>query len=236
MAQRIPDDTTKLLVVEGSADKVVFKQLLLHLGKRDPFYIQVCGGKDKLGNTLLNILKEDRFADFLCIGIICDNDYPDSRGNATPLEEVTKHIEYANMEALASGVSVQMDIPQNPREPTAGTPKISVLLLPSDDDDGAVEDLIFAAIGQDQIMDCVDDYIRCLRDNGLAPRDARIARAKLSIYVSGKSLDSKHANSGDARRQFLSETVRMKWWQEEDMWYHPAFNPAKAFLRQLLAD
>ena len=227
MAQRIPDDATRLLVVEGKGDKTFFKKLLRHLRMKDEFYIHPCGGKDKLGDNLLNILKEDRFENYRCIGIICDNDYPDSRGNDTPLEDVTKHIEYANNEAKASSVSAQLDIPRIPREPTAGIPSVSVLLLPSDDTDGAVEDLIFEAIGQDRIMDCVDDYLRCLMDNGLSPREARIARAKLSIYVSGKSLDSKHANSKDARRPFLTDTVRAKWWREEAMWDRPAFDDTK---------
>ena len=236
MTPLIPEEATTLLVVEGQGDKVVFQELLLHLGLPGKFHILECGGKDRLGKTLSYLITDDRFLNIRAIGIICDNDYPASRGNETPLENVAKHISFANSEATASGVSAQLDIPLRPREPTAGIPKVSVLLLPSDDADGAVEDLIFKAIGQDQIMDCVDDYLRCLTDNGLSPQEARIARAKLSVYVSGKSLDSRHANSDDARRPFLTDAVRAKWWRDENMWGHPAFNPAKAFLTQLLAD
>ena len=85
-------------------------------------------------------------------------------------------------------------------------------------------------------MACVDSYLECLRSEGLNPQSAREARSKLSIYLSGKVLDKRYANNDDSRREFLSQAVEMKWWRDENMWDSPAFDDAKAFLRQLLAD
>ncbi len=129
-----------------------------------------------------------------------------------------------------------MSAPKEPREFTDESPHVGTLLLPSDSRDGAVEDLVLEAIGQDNIMDCVDEYLACLCNAGLKSQEAREARSKLSIYISGKVLDKRYANNDDSRRGFLTQAVEMKWWKDENMWDKPAFDKAKAFVSQLLED
>ena len=64
--------------------------------------------------------------------------------------------------------------------------------------------------------------------------EARLPKSKLSVYLSGKVTDEDFARHDDAKRLFLTQALEMKWWKEENMWDHPAFDQAKAFLKLLL--
>ena len=237
MSGHIPDDVARILVVEGPGDECVFKQLLRYLKVENQLHLISCGGKGNLSRTLANILNFDHFTQLSCVGIVCDNDYVDSRQGLSPMESVAKQISTANQEVRNNHrVRRELPVPATPRQLTSSLPHLSVLLLPNDTDDGAVENLVLQAIGRNKIMACVDSYLECLRSEGLNPQSAREARSKLSIYLSGKVLDKRYANNDDSRREFLSQAVEMKWWRDENMWDSPAFDNAKAFLRQLLAD
>lgn len=236
MSDHFPDDVSRILVVEGPGDECVFKELLRFLNLEDQLSLISCGGKGNLSKTLVNVLNFDGFTQLSHIGIVCDNDYPDSRNGLSPLESVAQQISVANEEVKNNHrVRRELPVPSIPRQLTSASPHLSVLLLPNDNDDGAVENLVIQAIGPNKIMDCVGSYLECLRSQGLNLQRAREARSRLSIYLSGKVLDKRYANNDDSRREFLTQAVEMKWWREENMWHRPAFHDAKAFLGQLLA-
>lgn len=235
---RIPENVSRILVVEGNEDKTFFQALAEHLGIDDQIYIVVCEGKNELSTTLTSLLNDGNFHKFRHIGIICDNDFPDSREGKLPLETVRDEIDSAN-DAIDENLKRRRELskPVRPREAAGTKPKVSVLLLPDDDRDGMLENLVLDAIGEDKITNCVDAYYACLEQQAqLKIQKAREPRSRLSVYISGKILDSNYATNDDSRRWFLTQAVDMKWWKEEDMWNKCAFNQAKAFLTQLLAD
>ncbi len=234
MNNRIPDGVSRVLVVEGNEDRYFFCKWLEYLGRHEEIYFAVCGGKDNIATELVNILNDDNFTNIDQVGIICDNDFPATRTKAS-FEEILEALDKANNEVKNSGPPRQLPRPEQPRQPIGLKPAVSILLLPDDDEDGMLEDLVLKAIGRNNIMDCVDEYFQCLGAAGLATREARESRSRLSVYVSGKILAEEYATNDDSRRWFLTQAVDMKWWEEEDMWENPAFNDAKAFLRQLLA-
>ena len=228
----------RLLVVEGAGDEYFFTKLLEHLGKQDSVEFVDCEGKHNLERELINILNRDDFAQISDVGIVLDNDYPENRIGNNALAAAIEAIDIANDNFIENNpaISRRLDRPPAPRATTAGRPRLSVLLLPSDDDDGAVEDLVFSALPKDSILDCVNAYFDCLCEAGVTINDARLPKSKLSVYISGKVTDEDHARHGDAKRLFLTQALDMKWWDEEDIWNHPAFDPAKALLSQLLAN
>lgn len=235
-AVRIPTYITRILVVEGNEDKTFFQALAEHLGIQAQIFIVVCNGKNKLATTLENILNDGNYHNFMHIGIICDNDFADSRDGKLPLETVRDEIDSAN-DAIDENLKRSRALPKpaRPREPAGTKPKVSILLLPDDDRDGMLENLVLDAIGEDKITDCVDAYYACLQKQAqLKLQEAREPRSRLSVYISGKILDSKYATNDDSRRWFLTQAVDMTWWREEKMWNKRAFNDAKAFLTQLL--
>ena len=85
-------------------------------------------------------------------------------------------------------------------------------------------------------MECVEAYFTCLRDAGVQANKARLPKSKLSVYLSGKVTDENFARHDDAKRLFLTQALDMKWWKDDNMWESEAFEEAKTFLTQLLAD
>lgn len=232
---RIPANVTRILVVEGPEDKTFFCSLAQHLGINKKLYIVVCNGKDNLESALKSILNDGNFHNFDHIGIICDNDFPDSREGKGALETVQNEIDSANKgidENLKK--TRQLPIPPRPRE-TAGTKhKVSVLLLPGDDRDGMLENLVLDAIGKDEITKCTDAFYDCLEKQAkLKIQEARKPRSRLSVYISGKIVDKKYATNDDSRRWFLTQAVDMKWWADENMWDKPEFEQVRKFLANL---
>ncbi len=235
MNERIPDGVSRVLVVEGNEDRYFFCKWLEHLGRHEEFHFAVCDGKDNLAVELANILIDDNFTKIDHVGIICDNDYSEIRSGKQPFQIILEEIARANQEVKDSGPLRELPTPEQPRRPIGDGPAISVLLLPADDEDGMLETLVLRAIGQNDIMDCVDEYICCLNRASLELKAARESRSKLSVYISGKILAEEFATNDDSRRWFLTQAVDMKWWADENMWDKPAFDDAKAFLLQLLA-
>lgn len=234
----IPTGTSRLLVVEGPEDKTFFFGLMKHLAIEQQFHIVICGGKENLSSTLTNILNDGNFHQLIHIGIICDNDFPESRQGKGALEIIQEEIDKAN-EGVDENIkkSRQLPKPSYPQEAAGTKPKISVLLLPDTQNDGMLESLVLEAIGNNRITNCVDRYFDCIESQaGLQLQVARAPRSRLSVYISGKITDKKYATNDDSRRWFLTQAVSMKWWQEENMWGKPAFDAAKAFLKQLLAE
>ena len=238
MSNQPQSSPLRVLVVEGAGDEYFFTKLLEHIGKQDCFEFVDCEGKHNLGKELTNILNRDDFLQITDVGIILDNDYPENRNGSSALATAKEAIDVANNNFIKNNpqISRELAIPRAPRDKTATNPRISVLLLPSDDEDGAVEDLVFAALPNDSVMNCVNAYFTCLGDAGINPNQARLHKSKLSVYISGKVTNEDFARHDDAKRQFLTQALDMKWWREEKMWDRPQFKPAISFLRQLLAD
>ncbi len=228
----------RLLVVEGRGDEYFFTKLLEHLGKQESFEFVDCEGKHNLDEELTNILNRDDFAEITDIGIVLDNDYPENRNGNNAFNAVIEAIEVANKNFIMNNpqISRRLVKPRAPRVKMVGRPRVSALLLPSDDEDGAIEDLVFAALHKDKILDCVNAYFTCLCEAGIKSNEARLPKSKLSAYISGIVTDEDFARHDDAKRLFLTQAIDMKWWQEKDMWNRPAFDDAKAFLTQLLDD
>ncbi len=233
-----PDNKIRLLVVEGKGDVYFFTKLLEHLEKLGKFEFVDCDGKQNLDEELTNILNRDDFSNITDVGIILDNDYPENRNGNSAFNTVIEAIDVANDSYIENNpmISRELEKPRAPREKTTVYPRVSVLPLPSDEGDGAIEDLVFAALPKDSVLDCVNAYFSCLCEAGVSANQARLPKSKLSVYISGKVTDEDFARHDDAKRMFLTQALDMKWWQEEDMWNKCTFDDAKEFLTQLLAD
>lgn len=237
MSKPSPNGKLRLLVVEGAGDEYFFTKLLEHLELQDSFEFVDCEGKDNLDKELTNILNRDDFEQISDVGIVLDNDYPENRNGKNAFAKAIEAIEIGNKNFIENNpkISRKLTKPRAPRLKIAGQPNVSILLFPSDNEDGAVEDLVFSALPKDSILDCVNAYFTCLYNAGVKSNEARLPKSKLSVYISGKVTDEDFARHDDAKRLFLTQALDMKWWNAENMWERPAFNDAKAFLTQLLA-
>ena len=135
MTNQPPNNKLRLLVVEGKGDAYFFGKLLEHLGKQHRFEFIDCEGKQNLDAELTNILNRDDFAQITDIGIVLDNDYPENRNGINAFATVIESIDVANENYTENNPSISRELPKphEPRVKTANSPRVSVLLLPSDE-------------------------------------------------------------------------------------------------------
>jgi len=224
MTQLIPAGKTRLLLVEGRDDKEFFIQLGAHLGFDDttPIHILEYGGRDGLALRLFQLTQLQAFASVSVIGVVRDADY-----KTDALQSIQDAIRTCNRNG-----PIELSIPQSALEPTRGQPAMSALLLPSTGREGMLEDMVLDALSDDPVFACVDEFFECLQRSDISVAKHRLPKAKARVFISGKNA-AVSAAGDDINRQYLSDIYRMSWWKPE-LWDHPAFNDAKAFLAQLL--
>jgi len=223
---RIPEDKSRLMVVEGKEDQEFFIQLATHLSVIDgwPLQIEQLDGKGNFREFLLALTRHPRFGKLTSIGIVRDADF-----GTNSFQSVRDTIRSAN------DVSpLQLPVPERVLEFAQGTPKTGVLILPSGEREGMIEDLIMDAFDEDPVAKCVDKYVGCLIAEGQSVSQARLPKARLRAFITGKNI-STDAEGDDFDRPRLSDVFRMSWWRAE-FWNHHTFDQAKAFLTQLLAN
>ena len=138
--QKITIQSQKILIVEGRDEEGFFEAFLRTF---DLAEIQVVGigGKTQIRPNLKALVKAPDFSKIVSIGIIRD-------ANADPkaaFQSVRDAIK-------AAGLST----PRQPMKPVAGPPRINVMLLPSTERPGELEDLCLEAVKNEPVMICVD--------------------------------------------------------------------------------
>lgn len=233
MTELIPEGTSRLLLVEGKEDKEFFIQLHSHLKfpERIPWILKYEGKdklKDKLSEFLYQLIRvpNSNFKQVSQIGIVRDADY-----GTDAFQSVQTAIKNANANSPR-----QLPVPRTVIEPSEGSPKVSVLILPSEKRDGMLEDLVLDALNDDPITPCVDDFFTCLKNRKVEIVQERLSKARVRVFITGKNVDRQATVSDDTDKLRLSDIYKMSWWRGDAFWKHESFDEAKAFLRQLVFD
>ena len=226
MKVRIPDGKSRLMIVEGKEDQEFFIQLAMHMNVIDgwPLHIEQLEGKGNFREYLLALARHPRFGELTAIGVVRDADF-----GTNSFQSMRDTIQSANDVSPR-----QLPVPQRTIELAEGTPSLAVLVLPSSEREGMIEDLIMDVFREDPVKVCVDAFFNCLRESDIAISQEKHSKARLRTFITGKNVDS-DSEGDDSDKQYLSDVFRMSWWRDE-FWDHPTFNDAKAFLRQLLAN
>lgn len=225
MTDQIPKHITRLLLVEGKEDQEFFIQLGMHLNLIDSWPLRIIqyGGIDNLRERLRTLAAPDTMEHVGRIGIVRDADY-----NTDALQSVRDAIRYSNQRN-----DVQLDIPDEVMKPSDGSTSVTILILPSSEREGMIEDLIMDVFDNDPVSHCVNTYIECLRQVGLSISSSKVPKARLRTFITGKNIGTE-SEGGDSDRHYLSDVFHMSWWKPE-FWNDPTFKEARDFLRQLLA-
>ncbi len=231
MAELIPDGKTRLLLVEGDDDEIFFRNFVDHLAASSDtrllvseFAIIQYGGRNQLTLRLRDLKKADNFEHITHIGIVRDSDY-----NTDALRSVQDRIRTVNKE----GPPI-IDIPDHPQMPTIGDPRVSVLIVPSAEREGMLDDLVMDALAVDPIANCVHNYFDCLEETQVAIVPEKRSKAQIRVFLIGKNVGLGTDVSGITDRLFLSNAYDTQVWRQENMWESPKLADAKAFLRGLL--
>ena len=233
MAELIPENRRRLLLVEGQDDQVFFENFVSHLADTSDallslseFHIIQYGGRAKLTLLLRELKKDDFFDDVSHIGIVRDSDF-----NTDAFRSVQDRLKTVNKEG-----SPHLPVPEQPLVWSGSAPAVSILIIPSAEREGMLDDFVMDALSIDPVANCVDSYFQCLTHQGVTVVPERAAKARVRVYLIGKNVDRATQVAGITERLFLSNVYETNLWQSHNLWDSPALQEAKSFLMQLLAN
>ena len=181
---------TKVLVVEGKRDKQFFECFIGHLDLDiQNINVRHCGGKSGFRDTLGAIIREPNFsqATVKFLGVVRD-------ANTDP-DAAFKSVRNALKD-------FGLPVPQGPMVLTGDNTRVMVLIVPSGNKEGELEDLCLDAVEQDDALPCVEQYFLCLEQQGLEmPR--KLSKAKVQVFLASKNSRpdlAEHVGMGAARR------------------------------------
>lgn len=194
----------KLLIAEGKDEENLFSKLIERIGLQG---VQVIGrgGKTQLP-LLLRILKADpAFSMVHSLGITRDAN-ADWQG--------------AFRSVCAALEAEGLPVPTKVRTPTDGTPppRVTVMILPRDNQKGVLEDVCLASVEEDPAMTCVNAYLACVcEQGGSSPRN--LSKAKAHAFMASRNEPCVRVGEGALKGYWAFD--------------HSAFDQIKDFLRQL---
>ncbi len=142
-------DHPSLILVEGIDDRSVAAGLIEHEGL-EGFQVHDMVGKDKWGVRIKALVRDPSFeSNVKTLGLVRDADDNPARAWTSSLNALN-----------TAGLSL-------PREPiviAAGNPSIAVMIVPSHEDKGAIEELCMRSFDPNRIR-CVGRYMECVNES-----------------------------------------------------------------------
>ncbi len=114
-----------------------------------------------------------------------------------------------------------LPVPRACLEPCGKELRVAVMVLPSADAPGTLEDLCLRSVEDDPAMPCVEKYFDCLRQCGSDPQ-SDVSRKKANVFIASRS--------GSA--ELPGQAAQAGMWP----WRSDAFNEVRQFLTALFAE
>ena len=192
----------KLLLVEGRSAKEFFVACLRNIG-RAGIQVEDFGGVDELRPFLKAITLTSGFASKVTsLGIVRDTE-ADAAGS---FQSVSSALQ-----------SARLSVPAHPLSPEGTNPRVSILLLPDAVTPGMLETLCLRSVANDPVMQCVDQYVQCIRQVGASPNN--IHKAQVQAYLASRPVPG----------LLLGQAAQRGYWN----WNSPALDHVKTFLQNL---
>ncbi len=197
-----PVSKPRVLIVEGEDEKRLFSALIAHLDLSD-IEIRAIGGKTRIHSNIRALTMTSGFDEVISVGVIRDAD-----------EDPTAAFQSVCGALQDAGLAR----PTESMQPAGDSPRVIVMILPSEETSGMLEDLCLESVREDPAMRCVDEYFECLEERvGKLPRN--LSKARVHAFLASRE-------RSDLR---LGEAAQKGHWP----WNHPAFEQAKLFLSTL---
>lgn len=163
-----------LLIVEGKDDKYFFEALLQNIESddgyelMDKFEVYFIDGKNNLSNELKAIVSTPNFNKKVkSIGIVIDSD---SNPEGT-FKSIQCSLKKANLPIPSSELSI-----------AGNYQKVSILLVPGNNEEGNLECLLLQSVADDPSIECIEYYIGCIQEKGLRIEN-NLCKAKAQIFL-----------------------------------------------------
>lgn len=135
------------ILVEGRRDQEFFEAMVNHLSINKAHVI-IYNGISNLKNDLPKIRRSPNFEQVTSIGIVRD-----ANGS----------FESAFQSVQTSLRNAGFSVPDRPGEKSGSNPSVSVLILPDNKNDGALETLLWKTVSDTKTRECIDEYIDCVK-------------------------------------------------------------------------
>jgi len=192
----------KLLLVEGKDEKLFFEGLLKY-ADLPGVQVEDFAGKEKIRSYLKALVLTPGFARVSSLGMVRD-----ANGDAgRAFQSVCDALEAADLPA-----------PERPLLQVNGHPNVAVMILPGGCSPGVLEDLCLRAVASDPAMQCIEQYLRCLREQDLTP-SRNPAKARVQAFLASRERPGLR----------LGEAAQAGYWP----FSHSAFADAIRFLHQV---
>ena len=195
-----------VLLVEGYDDVDFFAALLSRMAVADVQLIQMEGKsnlRDRVGATAM---APNFAASVVAVGVVRDaNGDPDAAADS-----IRGALEAAGLPAPREAMLVE-----------DGRPRVIYTLFPKQAATGMLEDLCLESVGEDEAMECVDDYFRCLDAAG-GPRRKNESKARLQAFLASREESGKRLGIAALAGYFP--------------WNHSAFDEMKQFVNSLRSE
>ena len=193
-----------LLVVEGKEDERFFAAFIKHLKLRSVELLEM-RGKTAWPAKFRAVARMSGFAGVRSVGVVRD-------ANSDPS---------AAFQSVCGALrDAGLPVPQRPLAPAINGRKVTVMIVPGDEQPGKLEHLCLKAVAGAPAVSCVDEFFGCLERRGcLLPEDD--AKARVQVFVASQP--------GGAR--LLGEAAEEGIWP----WDAEAFVQVKQFLQHLAA-
>jgi hypothetical protein len=219
MPEPIAVTRPKQLIVEGRDPEEFFKALLREMGLTQEVQVQNFGGVSELARFLQefqDFLEAIRTApgsegylvqEIVSLGVVCD---------AERFRSPTDAFKSVCGALCGAGLTAPSQI-----ETFGGSgPKVGVLILPDAATRGMLENLCLRSVENDPVMQCVDEYFKCVERRLPQTELPRIIeKARVQAFLASRPEHVAH----------LGLAAHKGYWS----WESPAFNHVKQFLREL---
>ena len=187
-----------------------------HLGET-AVAVEIYGGKENLGNRLVNLSGRLNSLAAASVGIVRDAD---------------ESAQSAFDSVIGSLRRVNLPTPDAPNTPTDRDGlRVSVLILPPDREQGELENVCLNSIESTADLQCVETYFDCLSKVEPLISANHLAKARLHSYLAAGPVYATQRSESARRRPGLrlGEAAEAGVWD----WSSPAFDRVVEFLRNL---
>ncbi|WP_017294227.1 DUF3226 domain-containing protein [Geminocystis herdmanii] len=162
----------KLLIGEGKAEEVFFGELINILNLNNEILITSYGGKDNLSNFLETLPLIPGFDELKSLGI-------------TRYADNSIHSAFQSVNSILNKHKLPMPKSLDNLIAKNNHIKISLFFLPDNKNSGMLEDLLLNSIENDSIIDCIDSYFECVKNQtGKQPKN--MAKAKIHAWLASQ--------------------------------------------------
>jgi len=173
-------EKTKLLIVEGEDERLLFSALLKHLALEDVQVLGV-GGKSMIKRTVAALVLDPNFSSVKALAVVRDADFAEGAGQAN---NAAAPVAFRSVcDVLAAN---RLAVPPKHGVFAPGPPRTAVFILPDGESDGMLEDLCLTAFTSDPAHPCMDRYFTCLTAAGIAHASNRIAKARMHALLASR--------------------------------------------------